>query len=471
MATVDTNTSTNSSYDYSSINAFSSSEATKALSGDLIDKLRKAEEKAVLDPIIQDLEDIEIETDTMNQLKTLINDFETLTKGVDLYSQNNIFEQFSASASGDSALFDAVDTSKLNEGVINVSISQLAQRDVYQTNTFSDPDALIDGGGDEGDKITIKIDLNGDGDTDDDGESVDFGTTGKTYKELANNINNNSNFIATVEQVGDSDYRIIIKSANTGTANALTITQTGTDLGLENDDNHILSAQNLKAKVDGIDYNISSNTIAMNNGLTITAVDTGDSSVSIQKNTAGITPQLQAIAEQYNAIVGFIDENIYNEEAKIENPGALRDLKDGIKNIFFGKYGSDGNDNIFNYGFSFDKTGHLSVDTAKLGKAINENYEGLKELFLGTAEKEGLGTKLKAYLHNQELSSGVLGLYFQDINTRTEKLKEEKEDTIEDLDTKYDFMAQQFIEYASVISQMEASFSSLKMLIENPPKD
>ena len=45
---------------------------------------------------------------------------------------------------------------------------------------------------------------------------------------------------------------------------------------------------------------------------------------------------------------------------------------------------------------------------------------------------------------------------------RRSNLEEDKEKTIETLDVKYDAMVQQFIEYANLIAQMEASFGGLQ---------
>ena len=170
-------------------------------------------------------------------------------KPFDLFvtSGTNAFEDKSATTSGDSVVFDAVDVASLNTGTTTVSVTTLAQRDVYQTNTFADKDAVITT--DAGDKITIN--------------GTDFTIENKTYQELADAINADANFNATVEQVGTSSYRIVIKSAESGTANALTITQTGEDLGLNDAPNHTLTAQNLVATVDGVAYDVSTNVITV----------------------------------------------------------------------------------------------------------------------------------------------------------------------------------------------------------------
>lgn len=77
---------------------------------------------------------------------------------------------------------------------------------------------------------------------------------------------------------------MIAKSKESGTANAITISQSGdVDLGFVN----VLAAQNMKATIDGVNYDVSSNKITMQNGLIIKAVavdtDTSNSSISMEK--------------------------------------------------------------------------------------------------------------------------------------------------------------------------------------------
>ncbi|XPS39817.1 hypothetical protein ACN2C3_09340 [Aliarcobacter butzleri] len=50
--------------------------------------------------------------------------------------------------------------------------------------------------------------------------------------------------------------------------------------------------------------------------------------------------------------------------------------------------------------------------------------------------------------------------------SRETKLTEQKDAAQEALDTKYKLMSQQFAAYTTIITQMENSFSGLKMLIQ-----
>ena len=41
------------------------------------------------------------------------------------------------------------------------------------------------------------------------------------------------------------------------------------------------------------------------------------------------------------------------------------------------------------YGISFDTDGYMQIDTSELAEAVTNNYDDLKELFVGYAEKRG----------------------------------------------------------------------------------
>ena len=162
------------------------------LSSELITKLKTAESTAVLDPITEEKEDTQAELDALGEIQTMVSELLDLVDDFDLYTTGtNIFDEISATTTGSSASFDATDSSKLTTGTISVSISQLAQKDVYQSNTISDTKATMDSG-----KISITVGDN----------TYHFPTDGKTYESLVTEMSYNTKFDASLEQVGNSSF-------------------------------------------------------------------------------------------------------------------------------------------------------------------------------------------------------------------------------------------------------------------------
>ena len=108
----------------------------------------------------------------------------------------------------------------------------------------------------------------------------------------------------------------------------------------------------------------------------------------------------------------------------------------------------------------------MSIDSKKLGDAVLNNLDDLKSLFIGTAENKGLGTLLKEKIDEMKFSDGLLSLYGDGMTKRKETLEADKTKATEQIDARYLQLAQQFAAYTAIISQMENSFSGLKMMIQ-----
>jgi flagellar hook-associated protein 2 len=477
-----------SSYDYSMIGSVGS-DAAQSVNGDMINKIRAAEEKASLDPIIEDIDNISLEEEKLEEIKAKVTEFVEIVEYFDLYNDENVFNQFLFDTSGTSAVFDAVDMSTLKEGTTSINVTQLAQRDVFQSNVTLEAD--IENNVSAG-TLSIQIGT---------AAAIDFDTTDKTLAQIASEIDATDGLISSVEEVGDGEYRLIIKSDDSGTENELTITGAAsqtlgytTDGTTENAANHILTAQNLQATIDGVEYDVSSNSITTQGSLKITAVELGTSTITVSKDTSAITVAAEAMATKYNELVEMLNEEIYDSESVIGDKDTLRTILSDVKDMLFEDYGADtptygtevdeygdtvlahsnvtNNDkNIFIFGFELDKSGNLTVDTDTMNDILNgedDNYDfdDLKNVFTGVYENKGLGVQLKEYLDDLDGYEGLLSEYEENMDERLIDLEEDKEDEIERLDAKYGIMAEQFSAYSALIAQMEASFSGLKMMIE-----
>ena len=446
------------------------SSGSTSLNSDLITKLKTAESTATLDPITTQKTNTQAELDALTAIESKVTSLLDLVKKFDLYtSGTNIFNTVSASTSGTSVSFDATDTDNLDAGTVTVNVTQLAQKAVYQSSdTISDKTATMSSG-----TITIGV-----GDSTDTStyKTYSFDTSNKTYEELVTEMNKNSSLNASLEQVGDSSYRLIIKSANSGASNALSITSS--DVSFDS----VQKAQNLVATVDGISYEKSSNKITLDSGLIIKATATGESSITIDRDDSGIVSSIDSLATSYNDVLDTINSYILSttsssssssssssttKAATISDSSTLKSVMSDIKSILFGNYGLSDEENLFKYGFSFDTDGHMQIDDTTLSSAVTDNYSDLKELFVGYAEKEGIGTKLKTYLDDLDSTNGTFTSYEDKLNTRIDTLTTDYTTASDKLDEKYNQMTSQFAEYTVLITKMENSFASLKAIIND----
>lgn len=432
-----------------------------SLNSDLIEKLKTAERKSTVAPYETKIEKITGEKEVISTIQTKVSELLEAVKPFDLFVSGGVtaFEQKSATTSGDSVTFDAADVKALKKGFTSVNVTQLAQKDVYQSNSVNatTKDAIINAG-------NLNIEINGVTET--------FDTTNMTYAQLSDAINSKAGISASVEQVGSDSFRLIIKSETSGIDNALSISGTAsqslgftTDGTAINSTNHILEAKNMIAKVDGVEYNVSSNNITVD-GLKITANKVGDSTINVVEDNSQVETQMNSFITKYNELVALIDSEIFNTDSKIEDKASIRNIVSQIKSKLFDSYGSSNDKSIFNYGIELDKFGGLSLDSTKFNKAVQEDMDGLKELFLGSAEDKGIGTVLKETLDEMKFSGGILNTYESSMTKREKNLNDEKEKAEKALNAKYEQLALQFSSYGAIINQMEYSFSGLKMLIQ-----
>ena len=434
-----------------------------ALNSDLIEKLKTAERKSAVDPIETKITKIATEKKTFSGIETKVTALLDAIKPFDLFISGGVtaFEQKNATTSGDSVTFDAADVKSLNKGFTSVEVTQLAQKDVYQSNSVNatTKNAVMTSLGD----LTISA-L---------GVSSTFITEGKTYQQLADEITAKTGMNASVEQVGTDSYRLVVKSEDSGSTNQLTITGAASQaLGFTADGttvnatNHILTAKDMISKVDGVEYNVASNTLTVD-GLKITANKVGTSSINVVEDNTQLETQMKTFVDKYNELVALVETESQNADSALADKSSIRNIISQIKDKLFGTYGASGDKkSVFNFGIELDKYGSLSLDSTKFNKAVQNNMSDLKDLFAGTAENKGLGTVLKETLDSMTFTGGLLDTYEKAMLKRETTLNDDKEKAQATLDAKYEQLALQFSSYGTIITQMESSFSGLKMLIQ-----
>lgn len=242
----------------------------------------------------------------------------------------------------------------------------------YFSATFNSDDKLEIKGSDATNSLSFSENLeNVDGSFDETKDVVD-----RTYKELAEAINKDEDINASVEEVSDGEYRLVVKSTEEGETNALTIDESlGVDLGYTDSDgdgnaddtNHVLKAKNLKATIDGVLYEKSSNVMKINDNLTMTALkedaDGENSSVTISRDTSAVTSGLDLFVAQYNDLQKGINDELNDPKSTLEHKSDIKGILNNLKSKLFDSYNGE---NVFNYGIELDQHGNMSLDDTKL---------------------------------------------------------------------------------------------------------
>jgi len=430
-----------------------------SLNNDLLDKLKSADKKATIDPLEKKLDNFSTEREVISNISAKVDDFLNALKVFSLNQTTvtNAFHQKSANITGDGVAFDADDLSSLKTGSLSVKVEQLAQKDVWQSNLMSGSKADIVNQG--------KLTING----------TDIDTTHTSYEDLVKEINKIDGVQASLVENSNGEFRLSIKSMETGTSNKIDFT--GSDnsalvhFGFDDTTNNVLQAQDMKMKIDGVEYSNSTNSVTID-GLKITATKaTGEATIDIENDNTTLSKQMQEFANKYNDLRAEIEDEIYSTTSSVYDKSSLRNMLSQIKGELFGSGDTadkdgKGKQSLFNFGFSFDeRSGNLNFDANKFEKSIKNGTQELEKLFAGSPDKKGIATSLDEAINISGVKKGLLD-YEISMLSREQALIKEKDTAQEKLDTKYSLMAQQFASYGVIINQMEQSFAGLRMMIQ-----
>jgi flagellar hook-associated protein 2 len=130
--------------------------------------------------------------------------------------------------------------------------------------------------------------------------------------------------------------------------------------------------------------------------------------ISVETDFTEITAKLEAFAAAYNDINSFISEQ---QNSSWGNDPSFRSVTRNLRSLLTTDIGGAGNFNhLVDIGFKSDsKTGTLSVDTAKLGEALSEDYDSIEALLIGDDSTSGIFSQFNTYL--DQWTDSFDGLY------------------------------------------------------------
>jgi flagellar hook-associated protein 2 len=202
---------------------------------------------------------------------------------------------------------------------------------------------------------------------------------------------NDANLGATASVLFDgSQYRLMVASNATGTANAATFSETGGPLGLADPANIKIPAKDASLTVDGVQITRSTNVIAdAIPGATLTlnsaqATADPDTNLTVSSDTTGLTAQLQSFVTSFNSIAGAISSQLtYNATATTQAPlfgdSTLRGLQTSMSELTSRQFGTN---NLTDLGVSMDENGMLTLDTTALSTALTTNPNAISDMFV-----------------------------------------------------------------------------------------
>ncbi|MFO8083539.1 MAG: flagellar filament capping protein FliD [Desulfobacterales bacterium] len=318
--------------------------------------------------------------------------------------------------------------------------------------------------------------------------------------------------------VGETDYTIAISQENNSLAGIMAAVNEGTnthgitasiiDNGIEDDDRYYLvltggdssmeftlesaleggsdtlsmeatqNAQNAVAYIDGIMVTGKTNTIENAvSGVTLTLEsvspenDAGElipTSMTISLNKDAIKEKIENFVTAYNDIIAFVSGNATEEEP---SAGMLTDesmvdlVRRKLQNMLTTQVEEpDTYKALAQLGLSTNKDGTISLNSSKLEKAVNENFDDVANLLAGD---NGIFKQYRNYLNNQlNSSSGLYAMRKQNVQQVTERIDKDIEQMEMRLEKRENMLLKRFAAMENLVSALNAQSEYLTQQME-----
>jgi flagellar hook-associated protein 2 len=326
----------------------------------------------------------------VDQAKTTVSTFQTkmisLQSAAKALSDPTGFAAYSATSSDSSIVVSA--NASAAPGSYDVKVVSLAKEQrTYSDAQTSDIDALGQSG-----SISLSI-----GST---SANIDVDST-DSLASIAAKING-AGLRASASVISTADgYKLQIRGLDTGAANKVTLTETGTSLGLTTPANTYQSAQDAEVQVDGNTIKRPTNSITgviPGVSLALTKVPTDPVTVRVGTDPAALTAKIQSFVTAYNDVVSAGQSAIGYGSLKPTNSElagdtAIRTSLDRVSALLprpiagtIGKYTS-----LASVGVSVSRDGKLSLDQSKLAAALVDDPSAVSKVFVTDAKTGATG--------------------------------------------------------------------------------
>lgn len=416
------------------------------LTQETIDKLKEAEQQARVNPYTTKIEENTTKQKDLTEIKTKLSTFQSAVSSL---GDATAFAKRKVVASiTDNPPASLTATSGVALQSMNINVTQLAQKDVYQSKGLANDTGIINANltsatnltfFSKGKEYTVTIDKN------------------TTYSDLVDKINSatGGEIVAKMVNTGEKDtpYRLTLTSKETGEDSAISFYpgKKNTDGKYAVDENaksvfeslgwnldeealkaegfdpatskkgvgiiddaenplHIQQAQNANFTMDGIKMTRSSNTITdIGVGITLTLNKTGEINFDIQQDSESITQAMQEMVDAYNDLVLNLNAATdYNSETgtkgSLQGVTEVNSIRSSIVSILFQSQSVDGtvedaNGNkvsskvmlsLQDYGLSMTESGTLNFDSSAFESKVKEDTAMAESFFSGITQYKNI---------------------------------------------------------------------------------
>jgi flagellar hook-associated protein 2 len=371
--------------------------------------------EAIEEPEIQWEEDETTLNTQTSDLDSVETDVETLQSSLTALSDSNGALASMSATSSDTSLVEASAASGTTAGTHSIVVSNIATAASWVSDTVASSSTTLASG-----SFTLQV---GSGTA----TTIQIGSSDDTLTELASNINSQDLGVTASVVTDSSGARLAIVSNNTGSANAVTVSNAS---GLTF--TQASKGEDASLTVDGISIDSASNTVTgAVSGLTLNLVgaDANETvSVSVTPDSSAVESAINSFVSAYNTAIGDVNTQYTvsdNAEGPLAGDATIQMLQTSL--LSSGSYSGGGNGvaTLADLGITMNKDGTLTVDSATLDNAVENNFSAVQNFLLGTSS-DGFVSYLNTQLNTLTASgNGAFTIDLQSIATQISGLKTE----------------------------------------------
>jgi flagellar hook-associated protein 2 len=417
-------------------------------------------ERQPLNRLESDKQSLETRLSAFGKLKSALSTFQT---ALDDLKTVDAFQVYKAESSDETA-FTATANSNAATGSNDIQVVKLAEAHKMGSVSIADSDTTTLGGA--GDEITFTVN----------GNSFSVGGGGMTLSELRDAINDapdNTGVSATVISENSGSHYLVLTSSETGNANAMNLSFTGslgTDLGLSDiNDPAQLDAQ---LKIDGL-YSVtrSSNTIddaIAGVTLNLLGETAGNVQLAVSRDIDSVKESAQTFVDAFNELKNTID-SLSGEGNDLEADSTLRNIENQIQGVFNTTPG--GLNTSLKYlseiGVSFQRDGKLALDSTALESAITSDFSGVAELFAN--DDQGYLFRVDALIDGFVAADGLIDIRENGLNSRIDVTEQRITDMEYRLELREQRLRDQFTALDALMGQLQSTSAFLSQQLAALP--
>lgn len=436
------------------------------LTADVIDQLKENERDLTIVPIESKITTANAKTDALDLLENLFSTFKTSVsalKNDGLYLERQV--------SGNNSGIEVIAEAGVAVQDFTLSVTQLAQKDIQQSGSFSSTSDLVASGA----VGTETMDITIDGTT----YNIEYDNT-TTLSQLSDTINEiaGTKVSSSILQTGTNTFSLVLASKETGANQAITTATTGALDAKLLSSGTLTQAQGAQDAIfdyNGIELTRESNEITdITFGITINLLQDGASSnIKITQDPEPIVDEMNLFVSSYNTLVSQLKSMTIAEDANGQSglfssdstvKGITRELSRAVLEVT-----GEGN-SLVEYGIDIDRFGVMSLDETTFNSKLADDPSGLEEFFSGKYVdgefEQGVFGDIYDTINNYTKYSGQLDNIQAGVKTEIDNLSDRHEQLLASLDNRYAIMTKRFIAYDQVINRLNAQGNVLQTQID-----